>query len=265
MHNIGMHAIEGDFARCWAAAGNHLNRQVDGGIQSWLRAHPRPPVREHLSFRMGNQLFFIHVVDVDERISGPGSPEGLWSLAVEAQGHACRLPMRRLAGGEWVADRPGWGLVDATSGRPVDPGLLVDDTPIELTDWELLDMAVQVVRDDLQEEGFQLMSWQSDTKVDPSLWFVGKSGGPEWVIVRAARYPGEAVRPANWETLAGHFAAQGATVGHFAGVGLASAEQPSTPDGHDPAILLRGHALVVSYEGLEPLPPVCLTGQARPS
>lgn len=56
MYEIEMHEMTPAFHACWQAAGNHLNRQVDSGIQSWLRADPYPPFLEHLSFRLGNQL-----------------------------------------------------------------------------------------------------------------------------------------------------------------------------------------------------------------
>jgi len=40
MHDIEMHEMTEAFFPCWKAAGIHLSEQVDGGIQSWLRAHP---------------------------------------------------------------------------------------------------------------------------------------------------------------------------------------------------------------------------------
>jgi len=62
------------FFGCWQAVGEHLDRQVDSGIRSWLRAHPYPPFLEHLSFRLGNQLFFVRVEDVDGNVEGtPGA------------------------------------------------------------------------------------------------------------------------------------------------------------------------------------------------
>jgi hypothetical protein len=46
------------------------------------------------------------------------------------------------------------------------------------------------------------MSWQGNLHVDPSIWFVGEYG-PEWVVVRAARYPVlKANPPANWPRIA---------------------------------------------------------------
>ena len=47
----------------WSAAGRHLSHQAGGQVQSWLRAHLTPPFLEHLSFSLGNQLFFIRVED----------------------------------------------------------------------------------------------------------------------------------------------------------------------------------------------------------
>lgn len=53
MHDIEMQEMSQEFLKCWQAAGMHLNQQVDGEIQSWLRAHPYrpgcskvPPVRD---------------------------------------------------------------------------------------------------------------------------------------------------------------------------------------------------------------------------
>lgn len=95
MYDIEMQEMSEDFFKCWQAAGIHLSKQVDGGIQSWLRAHPYPPFLEHLSFRLGNQLFFVRIEDVDEKIDGPGSLRGLFAVADGANGRACILPMKK--------------------------------------------------------------------------------------------------------------------------------------------------------------------------
>ena len=94
---------------------------------------------------------------------------------------------KKFLGGSWVAERSGWGLVDARTGALVDPAHLVTDEKIEMTEWELQDFAVQVVRTQLEKEVCQLMSWQGNPDVDPAIWFVGESKGPEWVVVRAVR------------------------------------------------------------------------------
>ncbi len=134
MHEIEMNEMPDAFFPIWKAAGIHLSNQVDGGIQSWLRAHPYPPFLEHLSFRLGNQLFFVRVEDTDGKVRGPGNDRGFITAAKMANGRACVLPMKKkLFGGAWVAEMPGWGLLDSDARRPVNPVALVTDEKITMT------------------------------------------------------------------------------------------------------------------------------------
>jgi len=251
MYDIEMHEMSDDFLECWKAAGIHLDKQVDGGIKHWLRAHPYPPFLEHLSFRLGNQLFFVRVEDADEVIDGPGTLHGLSSVANGTNGHACILPMKKmLAGGSWAPELSGWGLIDALTRMPLNPVELVTDKNIEMTQWELHDMAVQVVRDSLQKDGFQLMTAQGNPDVDPSIWFVGKTKKPEWVVVRAVKYPAnQAERPANWGDIA-KSCSRISPIGHFASVAVCSGEQPFLASDESAVPLWRGHSMHVRFTGL---------------
>ena len=98
MYEIEMHEPSEEFAECWSAAGRHLSRQAGGQLHSWLRAHLTPPFLEHLSFRLGNQLFFIRVEDETGHLKVPGNPRGLLSVADACKGHACVMRMRRRGG-----------------------------------------------------------------------------------------------------------------------------------------------------------------------
>ena len=251
MHEIAMETMSEAFLACWLAAGRHLGSRVDGGIRTWLRAHPYPPFREHLSFRLGNQIFFVRIEDVAGKVEGPGNRSGFVGLARDVGGHACILPMKqRFPDGKWVADRPDWGLLDALTGQPVDPVASVTDDKIEISAWEAQDMAVQIVRDHLEQTGYKLISWQGDPKLDPSIWFVGDAGRPEWVLVRAVRYPAsEAARPANWAEIERSCAAFAAR-GHFASVALVSADQPFVSRDEAPVPLWRGHGVHVRFTDL---------------
>jgi hypothetical protein len=251
MYDIEMHEMSAEFFDCWKAAGLHLDKQVDGGINFWLRAHPYPPFLEHLSFRLGNQLFFVRIEDVDGEIDGPGTLHGLSSVTKGTDGNACILPMKRnLAAGSWEPKFSGWGLVDAFTRQPLNPVHLVTKKKIEMTKWELHDMAVQVVRDSLQKDGFQLMTSQGNPEVDPSIWFVGKTQKPEWVVVRAVKYPeNQAERPANWNDIAKSCSRLSPT-GHFASVAVCSGDQPFLSSEEAPVPLWRGYSMHVRFTGL---------------
>ena len=256
MHHIHMAEVSEEFARCWQAAGIHIQNQAQGGLHSWLRAHLKPPFLEHLSFRLGNQLFFIQLQDVDDVLEMPGHLGGLLSVADGCQGHACLMPMRKITG-EWRCVATGWGLIDARTERTVNPVALISDEPIEMTDWELQDFAVQVVRTQLEKDGRQLMSWQGNPSVDPSIWFIGDDG-PEWIVVRAARWPKRDVAiPSNIADIA-KGSAKLTNKGNFAVVRVANANDPFDPMADKLGNFLplfRGQGLSVGYDGMQSLPP----------
>jgi len=251
MYDIEMHEASPEFERCWNAAGSHLNSQVQDGLQSWLRAHLAPPFLEHLSFRLGNQLFFIRLQDVDGRLQVPGSLHGLLAIADGCQGRACLMPMKKnLLGGDWLPVHLGWGLIDARTKTPIDPVSLVTDEKIPMTAWELHDFAVQVVRDQLLKEGYKLMSWQGNPNVDPAIWFVGDSKGPEWIVVRSVCYPEkDAKRPHNWNDIAAG-CARLSKIGHFASVAFVSKDQKFETNGEEAVPLWRGRGVYCNYAGL---------------
>lgn len=239
------------FAECWQAAALHLQHRGQKAF-GWLKADLSPPFLEHLSFRMGNQLVFVRVVDAGGRVKGPGTIRGLTYIAQECNGHACILPMRR-SGEGWRPERPDWGLLSLT-GAPFDPVAEITDEPIEMTHWEKQDFAVQVVRDHVvKAQGFELMSSQGNPAVDPSIWFVGKAG-PEFIVVRYAVFPETtAARPENLADVAGSCAHMSRT-GHFASVSFGMAD--GSFDEHNPedtAQLLRGHGVYARFDGLEPI------------
>jgi hypothetical protein len=251
-----MYAIENedpsaDFEACWRAAARHLQNQAGGQI-AWIKGALMAPFLEHLSFRIGNQLFFVRIEDTAGILEAPSSRGRLLRVADGCRGRACVMPMRR-SGSDWSPAAPGWSLLDAATGRSLDPLECVSAERIEMADWELQYFAVDVVRDSLEDQGRTVMSWQSDPAVDPSIWFVGASG-PEWVVVRAARYPAKAGPPANFSVIAAACARLGHT-GHFAGVAVANADDPFDPD-TEPGQglpLWRGHALMVAFPGLAPV------------
>lgn len=254
MYRIEMAEIDNEFVQCWKAAGIHLEKQAGGEINSWLRAHLMPPFLDHLSFRLGNQLFFIRIEDIDEQLATPGNPDGLLTLADGCNGHACIMPMKK-SGGQWQPVESGWGLLDARTNEAINPPALITDGLIEMTDWELQDFAVQVVQTYLDREGREIMSVNSNPGVQPSLWFVGQDG-PEWVCVSVVRYPlSEAPLPANLAKLQEGFNRSGYP-GHFAPLAVASVNDPFDPmaaSNGNYVPLYRGHGMHVRFEGLEPI------------
>lgn len=250
MYEINMENPNIDFIECFKAAGTHLNAQVDGGITSWFRAHPYPPFLEHLSFGLGNQLFFIRIESISDGLKVPGTMDGLLSIARECLGHACILPMKLDCNNSWITALNGWGLVSAINGLPINPQQFITNEKIEMTDWELHDFAVQIVRDKIIDEGYEILSFTGDPRIDPSIWFVGDDG-PEWVVVKEARFPHfKPVLPKNIENIA-KACRKMSFKGNFAAPVFSSIEQIFDSKKDKIIPLIRGMGTTICYDGLE--------------
>jgi len=248
MYQIEMQTPSDDYALCWQAAGRHLSVKGDGVI-NWLKADLTPPFLEHLSFRLGNQLFFVRLIDQEEKTEMPGTIEGLLNIAEECCGHACLMQMRQI-GQNWAPAHDGWGLTEARSGKPINPIELVSDEPIEMTKWEIQDFAVQVVKNHVSSQlNKKLLSSQANPDVQPSLWFEGDNG-PEWVVVQASVFPNQEPLNKCDIDLVAEGCAKLSERGHIANIGFSNANQ----EGEDSSLLLpllRGHRAMIKFEGLK--------------
>lgn len=235
------------FEACWRAAGLHLQARAQGPI-FWLKADLKPPFLEHLSFRLGNQLLHVRIEDEDGHLDVPGSLDGLRYVADACKGIACLMPMRQRIG-RWGTTAPGWGLIDAMSGKALDPVELVTDELIPMSEWEVHGVAVQAVGNSLKSSGKEILQSHGNPEVDPSIWFAGEAG-PEWIVVRAVRYPDlEARMPDDWKLIAAKCVVDGAR-GHFASVSVVSANQPFATKDEPCVPLWRGHPMFVRFTGL---------------
>lgn len=241
--------VTDDFRQCWQAAGRHLQHQVDGGM-TWMRASLDEPFMEHLSFRLGNQLFFVRLEEANGEAQFPGTEADLAKIAEGCQGHACVMPMKFVFG-NWIPAEKGWGLLSLKDRKPVNPPDLVTDEKIEMTDWELHDFAVQVIRQNLVHEGEYIAGWNNNPEMQPSIW-VSTEEFPQWVVAKAVRWPEEASLPDNIKDIERAYAAKEAR-GNFAYVTFANAAQKvdePLKEGEKPLPIYRGDKVYVSYSGL---------------
>jgi hypothetical protein len=152
-----------EFAECWRAAGSHLNTKLKeadrvwppGPYFGWYKADLNPGFLEHLSFRLGNQAFFVRLQDADGKVEGPGTVGGLLRVARGWEGIPCLLPMRRTSG-TWRPEFTGWGLIDVQTKHAIDAQRFVSSEAVEMTDWEIHDFAVRIVCASLEKDRIKL-------------------------------------------------------------------------------------------------------------
>lgn len=84
--------ISVEFFEAWNAAAQHLHSMAQEMDFRWMRANPNPPLREHLNFRLGNQLFFIQLTfDQGSGVEAPGSLDVLRVVSENYNGHPCLM------------------------------------------------------------------------------------------------------------------------------------------------------------------------------
>jgi len=239
--------LSDDFAAAWGVAKRHL-AAVSQGSLVWLRATLHEPFITHLSFRLGNQVFFVFVTLEGGVAYELGTKTMFLQAADKAGAVACLFPMVKHDGdAEPVPNAPDWGLVDARTEAPVNPAALVTDALVELSEWEVHDYAVQVVCGQMRQQGYTVQSWHSYLGIHPTLWFEHE-GLEHWVVVSAQRWPArEALRPKAVDDMTKRVPG----TGHFASVVVAAGDQDVTSS--LPAPLYRSQPLQVSYGGLEAL------------
>lgn len=241
MYKIDAIEYSAEFRAAWFAAGKFIQQQATSDLM-WLRKDINSPCAEHLSFRIGNKLFFIFVEAAEQEMSR--REKLLLDVALAAGAIPCKMKMHQLDG-NWVPVHPGWGLTHAESGDEILPLNLLSDELIEMSAWELHDFSIQVVCGYLEKEGKEIQSKQSTIEIDPSIWFLdGQSRS--YVVVREVCFPEwNAPIPSNIESIKQNCNPI-SEIGYFASVSVANADNHDLPP-------YRGHGMHVRFTGIEEL------------
>ena len=251
MHTIIQEDPSEEFQAAWAVAATHIQSQCRGGI-SWIRADLRRPFIEHLSFRIGNQLFFVFIEAAEFNLTE--RYDAFIAYAKLANATPCLIVMNKNIT-KFEPVNSGWGLLNAFTKAPVDPLALVNDELIEISDWELHDFAISVVKNGLIEEGKAVYSTCSDMEINPSLWFE-ENGAHHWVVIRGLRHPSiSAERPENLDLIAERMPGE-KSAGYYAIVTVANSDDAYDSEAADNGNFLplyRGHGMTVKYTGIQPI------------
>lgn len=251
MYEINQDDLPEEFLSAWYQAGSYLQSMGQGGV-NWLRANLNKPFIEHLSFRFGNKLFFIFV-EIESVPLTDSQREIFISYSNRATAIPCVFTMKRVPNG-FEPTSAGWGLIDASTQKPINPLVLVSDELIEISDWECNDLGIQIVKNYITYQGHEILSSQSALDVDPSIWFKDKdTNKSSWVVVRSVRYPlKNAKQPDNIQNIKSHFEHESKN-GYFASISIANTNDPFDPTAESTGNFLpiyRGHPVVPKFDGL---------------
>ena len=238
--------------------GNWLQQrmnQIDG--TRWIKGYLTYPAFEHLSFSYKNQIFCVVVDIIDENTKESCLPEKTKSLLINECKKNNLIPCLYKV----LVDNPknpayntlkqysdGWNLFDARTNEPIIPERLGTDDFVEMSEWELNDFAIQIVRDYITDNlKLKILSYQNIVGVDPQLWFMDDNRKKHYVIVRYTMYPNKDVKMPN--NISGIQNKCKGYDGFFASVAFCS-------KGENPSMLYRGQESYISFDGLKKLEPL---------
>jgi hypothetical protein len=153
----------------------------------WIKADLTWPSFDNLTFAYGNQVFSVLVNITDEKGSS------LTQMEISRCVEACKA--NDLVPCVFDIDskslRPkmlGWNLRHLCTGESLIPSNIITRGKILMSEWELRNFSIQIVRNHLSEDnGKSILSYCDVLGIDPQIWFENGSGERNWIIVR--HYP----------------------------------------------------------------------------
>ena len=242
-----------DFINAWCFSGKSLTAQGQSSL-SWLRSHLHQPFDDHLSFRVGNQIFSVLIEVLGDQGTLPLTDRERKNQVRYCSDNnlvPCVYKVKK-SDNDYENLYPDWNLLHTENERPINPAELISEELIKMSPWEIHDAGVQVVVNDLKKNGREVVSYQSVLNIDPSIWFK-REGNDCYVIVKTVTYPESAAElPRDLTEIVGSVKSlKDNAEGYFASLSLANKDDPF--DGKNPLPLYRGCGMYVSYKGLKRL------------
>jgi hypothetical protein len=253
-------------------AGNQLQEQFSGFNKGevnssydgfkWIKTELTFPSFDHLTFAYKNSVFsvVIELIDNNGTSLSPQVLERLLKACVENNLLPCIFRIRveskssnffnritlksKQATYELVPFENGWNLLDARNNQKLDPSIFSTEIRTKMSRWELSNFAVQVVRNNVEKEGNQVLSFCDLPEINPQIWFKDTKGYVCWLIVKHVINEGE-LDYREWVGLENRTPQLLPYDGYFASVQFLSTNTDSTTE------LYRGDAMYINFKGLE--------------
>ena len=212
---------------------------------TWIKAELTYPSFDHLTFAFKNSIFSVMIELIDETNSSlTAIQKDRWTKAcTENNLIPCLFKIQCVATNNGFDLNPMndvWNLYDAEWHELMDPFELATEDPMEMSDWEIRNFSIQVVRNHIEEKGHEVLSFCDLPDVNPQIWFRDSEEKISWVIVQYST--GKEVPKADSRK---YFEQTNEQIrpfdGYFAGVQISS----------EKATLLRGEGMFVNFKGLK--------------
>ena len=153
----------------------------------WIKFDLTSPSFEDFTFAYRNQIFSVVVEKATRTDKGQfafGNSQRIKTLLQVCEDNnlvPCIYPIIKKEGIPYYLGT--WNLIHAATGKFADPTDLASDEPIEVSDWEFNNWAIQIVMNSIKEQGFQLLSYCDMPGIAPQIWFNNAEGKHCWIEV----------------------------------------------------------------------------------
>jgi len=250
------------------SAGHHLEEQFkyryDKDIDEhknyrWIKSEWTYPSFEHFTFAYKNKLFPVFVEFIEDGKSSMTENDITFLVNSSKKYNLipCVFKMKIISyqnnkyeyhssynmnNNYFYPLSNGWNLYDPLTGNDIIPEDLGDDLPIKLSDWEILNFAIQIVIDDIKKKGWKIFSFCDLPEINPQIWIEDNFEKRCWVIVKNIEKE-EDNDPHKWINIIKDSNIIENFDGYFAGVRFLSNNGSNT--------ILRGEAAIIDYKGIK--------------
>jgi hypothetical protein len=239
----------------------HAGRFPESRDFRWIKADLTWPSFDHLTFAYGNQIFsvLIEIIDGEQSFLSEQEVQRCFTVCVRNRLIPCIF---QVGVRDMHALHKGWNLLALETSLPIDPSDLVTDERMEMSEWEMMNMSIQIVRQAITADGCNVLSFSDAPGIDPQVWFENEAGKRCWIVVRL--YPKISDDLCEIEEFVG-FEQQHKQLapfdGYFAPVSFASSEPvlydrdgsivPLSRRFDGSAPLYRGDTFYIKFDGLK--------------
>lgn len=206
---------------------------------SWIQSVLLKPAFQHLCFRYKNQVFSI-LIALGKNNEAFVSKQDIDNQLRECRENnmvSCVIPLdcddfHPLSDGSY--------LRYSDKNVRVNVKLLSSDTPVEMSEWEIQDLGIQIVREDIEMDGGKIAHYCNVLGIEPQIFFEDKDGHRCYAVAATHAKNKSYKKKLNiqmYEWLKEYD-------GFYAEVGLGTSDDEN-------GTLYRGQGLFVDYKGLE--------------
>jgi len=212
---------------------------------TWIKAELTYPSFDHLTFAFKNSIFSVLVELIDETGSSlTAIQKDRWTEACTVNNLIpCLFKIQCGAINDGFDLNPMndvWNLYDMDGNELVDPFELATEDPMEMSDWEIRNFSIQVVRQHIEEQGHEVLSFCDLPEVNPQIWFRDLEEKISWIIVQYSTAK-DVPKADSWKDFEQTNEQLLPFDGYFAGVQISS----------ENATIFRGEGMFVNFKGLK--------------